>query len=268
MNNHEYANLFPMMGENEIQTLSKDIKENGLQESIILFENEILDGRNRYKACEIAGVKPIMEQYEGDDALAFVVSHNLHRRHLSESQRSFVASKLANMTREQNLKQNSERPIGTSDSVSISQASEMLNVGETSVKRARRVQRDGSDELVKAVESGDLKVSAADDLRKLPKAEQVEVLSQGADAVREKVAEIRRTPKESMKVETKYDKGITLDSRGKPLHNIGSMMRMQAMTCMQRILDEDGQFEEAFIKMRDYCNKRLSENKRTKEKAY
>jgi hypothetical protein len=63
----------------------------------------ILDGRNRYNACKMAGVEPHFEDF-GDvaDPLAAVVSLNLQRRHLDPSQRALIAAKLATMRRGDN----------------------------------------------------------------------------------------------------------------------------------------------------------------------
>ena len=62
---HELANLFPLMDESQYSDLVADIKENGLVESIVLHEGKILDGRNRYNACNDAGVEPNFVEYEG-----------------------------------------------------------------------------------------------------------------------------------------------------------------------------------------------------------
>src|ERR1041385_5743384 len=92
---HPIASLFPMMDDDELAELADDIRDQGQREPIILHEGKILDGRNRYLACERAAVEPIVENFSGDDPLAFVVSLNLIRRHLSESQRAMVAAKIA-----------------------------------------------------------------------------------------------------------------------------------------------------------------------------
>jgi len=101
MKAHEYANLFPMMSEAELQTLIDDMKANGYDTSspIITYQGTILDGRNRYRAAAEASVIPSTIEYNGDDPLAFVLRHNLHRRHLNETQRAGVAAKIANMER-------------------------------------------------------------------------------------------------------------------------------------------------------------------------
>jgi len=91
---HEIADLFPMMQPNELQDLVDDIKQNGLIEPIVLYEDKILDGRNRFLACGEAGVKPHYEYYKGDQPVSYVVSKNLHRRHLTGSQKAGVGWKL------------------------------------------------------------------------------------------------------------------------------------------------------------------------------
>lgn len=94
---HEVANIFPMMEEAALQELATDIKENGQIEPILVLGSEIIDGRNRYRACQLAGVEPIFRPYEGDggaDLVHLSMSLNLQRRHLSKSQKALVAFKL------------------------------------------------------------------------------------------------------------------------------------------------------------------------------
>lgn len=94
---HPAAEMFPRMPGDEFVALKQDIRANGLIEPIWLLDDQILDGRHRYYACQEVGVTPSFREYQGDDAAAFVVSLNLKRRHLSESQRAAVAVRLANM---------------------------------------------------------------------------------------------------------------------------------------------------------------------------
>jgi len=50
-------------------------------------------GRRRWTACRIAGVEPALIDVSPEDPIAYVLSLNLHRRHLSQSQLSIVADK-------------------------------------------------------------------------------------------------------------------------------------------------------------------------------
>ncbi len=83
---HRLANIFPMMRENKFQNLKADIGANGLIEPIVLFEGEILDGRNRYNACVELGIAPEVESYTGDDPYGYVLSMNIDRRHMGSGQ--------------------------------------------------------------------------------------------------------------------------------------------------------------------------------------
>ena len=58
---------------------------------IITLDGKILDGRNRFKACQEVGVDPIVEDYQGSDPLGFVISSNKERRHLTPSQKAAIA---------------------------------------------------------------------------------------------------------------------------------------------------------------------------------
>jgi len=88
---HPIANVFPLIEGDDFDRLVDDIRNNGLLESIWLYENKILDGRNRYNACLASETRPKFREYRGDNPLAFVVSLNLERRHLTPSQRACLA---------------------------------------------------------------------------------------------------------------------------------------------------------------------------------
>src|SRR5438093_505661 len=94
MQTHKYAEFFPLMAELELASLAKSINESGLLQPIVLVDGKILDGRNRYKACRMAGIEPRFQHYSGQDALKYVVSINKERRHLTVSQLSVIALEL------------------------------------------------------------------------------------------------------------------------------------------------------------------------------
>lgn len=88
---HSACTIFPQLPDSELKDLADDIAVNGLRNPVVLLKGKILDGRNRYLACEIAGVKPRFIEFQGEDPIGWVVSQNLVRRHLTASQKAVVA---------------------------------------------------------------------------------------------------------------------------------------------------------------------------------
>jgi ParB-like chromosome segregation protein Spo0J len=204
---HPVADIFPMMSDRELTDLTDDIREHGLREPIWLHrDGRIVDGRNRYLACgqlalrdAAAGTeRPVLatRTFEGDDSelVSFVVSLNLKRRHLSEAQRSMVGGRIADMH------QGARTDLVSIDTKSLDEAAEIMNVGRASVARAKKVLNSGSPELVRAVDSGEVAVSAAalvadavrDRVAGMPPESVREIVREVAEETRTEVAEARR----------------------------------------------------------------------------
>jgi ParB-like chromosome segregation protein Spo0J len=83
-----------MFSDTELQELAEDIHKNGLIEAIVLHEGMILDGRNRYAACELTDIEPQFVEWNGHGGspTLYVLSKNLHRRHLTSSQKAAIAA--------------------------------------------------------------------------------------------------------------------------------------------------------------------------------
>ena len=181
---HPFASIFPLLEGGAFSELAADIAAHGLREPIVLHDGKILDGRNRYRACLEAGVKPEFVTYTRADPLAYVVSLNLKRRHLDESQRAMVAARIATLP-------DGHRQVGQLAEVPTQPAAAItLKVGERSVRRARKVLDHGTPDLVAAVEQGAIPVSVAADLAELDEATQ-----HGAAAEPKKAAYLAKTAK-------------------------------------------------------------------------
>lgn len=94
MKNHPISDVWPMMDESKISELADDILKNGQLVPVWLYEGKILDGRNRWAACMIAGVDPKTKEYTGDEPTAFAVSLNDRRRHMNKGSLAAVAAEL------------------------------------------------------------------------------------------------------------------------------------------------------------------------------
>lgn len=195
MKAHPLSELLPMLDDKALRELADDIREHGLREPIATLDGLVLDGRNRLRACELAGVKPTFVAFTGDP-LAFVASKNLHRRHLTASQRALVAARIIEVIEQEGRRRReavadgksataSAEAAPTPDVASIEAALRLDSSGRTadrvasvvgasgpSTERARRVLQRGVPEVVDAVLRGRLAVSAAANLAGLEPEEQ------------------------------------------------------------------------------------------------
>ncbi len=192
---HPAATIFPMMAKADLEELARDISAQGQREPIAMIGKEILDGRNRWDACRMAGVVPLtfqvdVEHHEGEapfDPVTFVLSANLHRRHLTESQRAMIGARAMDLYKAEAKKRqrdagkatgrgnkkvqaNLPEPFQARD-----EAAAAVKVSGRSVQNAETVLKKGSPELVEMVDSGEVAVSrAATIARKTPENEQAE----------------------------------------------------------------------------------------------
>lgn len=155
---HPLADVFPLIEGEEFTRLTEDIRTHGLREPIRLWRGSIVDGRNRYRALRAAGM--LAEDHDAVSLAgwavdishvavsalpALVVSLNIARRHLDETQRALVAARIATMghggvRREQGA--NLPLETGESPDVTVDDAAALLSVSPRSVKSARALLRD------------------------------------------------------------------------------------------------------------------------------
>lgn len=209
---HPVADIFPMMSDREFLDLVESIRTDGLDVPIWLHrDGRIIDGRNRYMACREVGIEPATQTYEGDDSslVPFVLRLNLHRRHLNESQRAMVASRVANLSRGGDRKsadQTENLPFDPgpvpAPAVTNAQAAELLNVSEKTVRFARKVQERAVPELTALVESGSVAVSTAAVIAEVEPERQREVIAVDDEKeIIRRANEIKRAKREQRREE-------------------------------------------------------------------
>jgi len=202
MPHHPAASVFPLMSDSELDALAEDIRAHGLRQPLITFQGMLLDGRNRRKSCIAADVEATTEEWNGDGSpTAFVVSLNIHRRHLSESQRALAGARVMDLFKQEaSDRQQAGRSSGAKTTNSKGErlranlpasadggeasgreserrarddAAAAVNVSPRSVEHGQTVLEDGDPELTEAVARGDIAVSTASTLTTLPKEEHV-----------------------------------------------------------------------------------------------
>lgn len=234
---HPVASLFPAMTDLEFYELKEDIRLHGLKVPILLSKDgRIVDGRHRYKACNELGITPSFtkSKFDDDATLAVdVVSMNLKRRHLTDSQLGMVGARLRSLF-EAAAKQRAEegRKAGAAATKAkakakregssvpdrhtfkpvtgrkaAADAANKVGVNTRMVEHGVRVLRIATPEVVKAVDAGMVPLTAASRLTKHEPETQkavITMLEKGEaknvrDAVRKltleaQVAAIKKTP--------------------------------------------------------------------------
>jgi len=163
MEYHPYSNIWPLLDGDDFEKLKADIKVNGLRMNLITYQGKLLDGRNRERACEAAGVpaRYAAAQVKTDDeALDLVISLNEHRRHLSIEQKAFAAAALATLKQHGSnqfatrFKDSARAESSFSDTKSLQDAAEQIGVSVGSAARARAIRTYGDETDVADVLAG------------------------------------------------------------------------------------------------------------------
>lgn len=186
MNIHPVARLFPPMSESQYGALRDDIRDNGQREAITLWRGQVIDGLHRARACDELGFVPMTREWESEEEglTGYVVSLNLHRRHLDESQRAMVAEKVTrNLTEAATARESARRGgppvlINTGGRMPREESARLFNVGTTTIGKARVVRERGIPELAEAVERGEIAVNPAAKIAELPAHEQRAALAE------------------------------------------------------------------------------------------
>lgn len=161
MRQHPLSMVFPSMAEDELDSMAADIKANGQKEAVIVFDGMVLDGWHRYRACEKAGVKCVTIKHDGSDPVAFVLSRNLHRRHLTASQRA-AAIVAATSWRPQGRPGNKPEPGSGFSEAAMAAAAETT---DRTIRQAKVAHEAG---LGDAVRDGKVSAKQAAEVAKLP----------------------------------------------------------------------------------------------------
>lgn len=154
---HPCADLFPPMDEQTFDAVVADIAKNGQRDPIIVDQfNRIVDGVHRYRACIKLEKAPKIERrtFTDGEATRFSISRNLHRRHLTASQKAAFGADAA--TRAQGGHQ-----ANLPDALSQAEAARLMGVSERAVRSAVKVKRQ-SPELHEQVKAGAIALHVAE----------------------------------------------------------------------------------------------------------
>ena len=204
---HEAAAIFPLMVDDDLEQLAESIKANGLHESIKLLDGKIVDGRNRFTACTLAGVEPRFEQAKFKGLAAdYVFAVNDKRRHMTIEQRGLAAAKykkqvaieakdrqrVAGKVNGRGQKVQPKRPEPIKQPQSRDIAGKKFDISGKRVDASEKILKRGAPEVVAAVERGELKTSTAAKLVEAPKRAQKAAVEGGPREVKRTIKTVER----------------------------------------------------------------------------
>lgn len=191
---HPAADVFPLLDDAALDEMAADIEAKGLLEPVVLTADgkTLVDGRNRYRACNRLNIEPnyrrLPADYTEKQILDFIVSTNIQRRHLNPGQRAMVALELEPMYAAAAKEKERQRKSGEvtvadlpqsppEQNKSREQAAKVVGASGRAVSQAKAVERDAPD-LAEKVKTGEMALDAADRERKkrnaaMPKPEPV-----------------------------------------------------------------------------------------------
>ena len=161
----KYALLFPAIEGDDLESFEADVLANGVINPVLTYEGQVLDGRNRWEACERLGLDCPVERIEDKDwfdestfsPYTYVASLNFSRRHLTQSQKAMVSADLARIRMEESRLDNMK---GETAEDARKAAADAVGVSESYTKRAQFVD-DQDKDLADEVRRGETSVSAA-----------------------------------------------------------------------------------------------------------
>jgi hypothetical protein len=155
---HPLSKLVPPMSPEEFDALVDSVRDNGLIDPIITYEDKILDGRNREEACAVAGVEARFESLpEGQDPVAFVLAKNAHRRNLTAGRKAVMADRLANFSHGGDRKSGR----GQDAEMQLDEVARLVAVSKRSIGTVRALKKAEQWELYRLVELGKITLNTA-----------------------------------------------------------------------------------------------------------
>jgi ParB-like chromosome segregation protein Spo0J len=209
---HALCEIFPQMSEEEFRDLVADIQAHGQLDPIWVYDNVVLDGKNRLAACEGLGIEPVVREWQPKPGpqepqiAAFILSKNIYRRNLNVSQRAMITAELVTTSGKGRPAENTAVAV-----ISQSDAAQAAGVSVDAVQHANAVLKKGSTTLIDAVRTGKVTGSDAAKIIYLPKPKQTRAVKAVASGAAKTVAAAVGRPRPMKSTPNGKPRGTVVD---------------------------------------------------------
>ncbi len=192
----EFKNLIPKLTDDEIKQLEENILEEGCREPLVIWNNTIIDGHNRYKICTENNIdfKTVEKNFNNrEEVKMWIYKNQLARRNLNDAQKIEIAkkikegeSKLAREKQLSKLKQNNvnanlaqmentvyvnstqtEEGNDEAEKINVNkEIADMVGVSECTVARYNTIQNKAPEEIQNAVKDNVISINKGYEITK------------------------------------------------------------------------------------------------------
>lgn len=175
----ELKNLIPKLSEEELKQLEENIIKEGCREPIIIWNDTIIDGHNRYEICKRNNIefKTINKEFlDKEEAKKWIIENQFGRRNLSLYDKSVLALKLENVVKKKakenqviagnnfgkgcqisdNAIENKITPIDTKKEIA-----QIAGTSHDTIARVKKIEEKAPEEVKEKVKNGEMSINQA-----------------------------------------------------------------------------------------------------------
>lgn len=172
--NEEFRKLIPALSDEEFTQLERNCLQDGIRDAIVVWNDTIIDGHNRYEIAKKHGLEFRTESKEFDtegDVKEWMIMHQFGRRNLSVWDRSQLALKLEDVFKakaKENLKTSTggtnPQPLQKSAKAAIDTRKELAkvaNVSHDTIAKVKVIEAKAPEEVKQELKAGRMSINEA-----------------------------------------------------------------------------------------------------------
>jgi transcriptional regulator with XRE-family HTH domain len=204
--NEELRSFIDPLTPVEYAALERSLLADGCRDALVLWRDVLIDGHNRYDICTKHGI-PFRtvnnDKFDSlEDVMLWVIDNNLARRSVSDFQRGMLALRKKEIVAARAAQRAAEAPPDqpapepADDPVdppwsTREDVAKAARVSANTLSQIERIRKTAAPELVDAVRSGTISVSAAASVASLPPEAQVAAVAGGRKELQQAARQVR-----------------------------------------------------------------------------
>ena len=207
--NEELRSFIDPLTPVEYAALERSLLAEGCRDALVTWRDVLIDGHNRYEICQKHGI-PFRTVHNNnfaalEDVMLWVIDNNLARRSVSDFQRGMLALRKKEIVAARAAQRAAEAPAEQAAEAAGPAADESIDppwstredvakaarVSASTLSQIERIRKTAAPELVDAVRSGTISVSAAANVASLPADAQVAAVAGGRKELQQAARQVR-----------------------------------------------------------------------------